>query len=69
VSDSRIKETLARASGKYTETEWADLVKSDDPLDELTVTNARAIADNILSLEATIGRRISEALGEPHAKP
>jgi hypothetical protein len=47
---SELRERAAQASGRYTDEEWAALVESDDPLDKLTVTNARAVADNILAL-------------------
>jgi hypothetical protein len=47
---SELRERAAQASGRYTDEEWAELAESNDPLDKLTVTNARAVADNILAL-------------------
>jgi hypothetical protein len=45
-----LRERAAQASGRYTDDEWAKLASSDDPLDQCTVTNARAVAANILDL-------------------
>jgi len=58
----RFRDKLAQMSGRYSDEEWSALVSSTDALDRLTVTNARAIADNILDMESTIGRRILIAL-------
>jgi hypothetical protein len=42
-------EAVAQASGGYSDEEWADILTGDDPLDGLTLRNARAVAQNILS--------------------
>jgi hypothetical protein len=47
-------EALAQASGNYSDDDWAEMVASADGFDELTVTNARAIARNILASPAAL---------------
>lgn len=47
---SDLLERAAQASGGYTDEEWAALVASSDELDKMTVTNARAVAANILAM-------------------
>jgi hypothetical protein len=45
-----LRERAAQASGRYTDEEWVEMASSDDPLDQFTITNARAVAANILEL-------------------
>jgi hypothetical protein len=54
-------ERAAQASGHYSDDEWDKLVSSEDPLDQCTVTNARAVASNILAMpELAAALRICE---------
>lgn len=62
--DIELRERIARVSGQYSEIKWAKLSGSDDPLDQLTVTNARAIADNLLA-DPDIGERLRLKLVKP----